>query len=141
MINIFKGTRWWTIMPAVIILIIFFLSIILFGSKSDYSKIKVNTIMKNGIQRTCDQLNEYYSENGVFPTSLSMLDTKFPENQKDYSYAYYPEENPTSYHIGVTLRYEDNVSLNNDADFDSKEAGYINGFDGRGQVFDIHIEN
>ena len=139
MVNIFKGTSWWIIVPAIIILIaIPFLSMPgLLGS--DSSKKRTDDVMKNITQKICDQLDEYYSENGAFPTSLSMLETEFPESYGYHSYAYYPAENPTSYHIGVTLRLKDNVILNDDADFNSKAAGYINGFDGGGQVFDIHV--
>lgn len=119
----------------------FFLIAILHNSKPEHAKIKVNTTMKNVMRETCNQLDEYYSQNGVFPTSLSMLETEFPENQKYFSYAYYPAENPTSYHIGITLRFKEKTDLNDDADFNSKAAGFMNGFDGGGQVFDIHVEN
>jgi type II secretory pathway pseudopilin PulG len=91
------------------------------------------------------KLELYYSENNCFPTSLSQLTylikrevPKDPITQKDYLYAFYPESRPTRYHLGAILETKNKI-LKEDADFNSKAAGYTNGFDGKDPVYDIHV--
>ena len=127
-------------------MIIILFSVLLFSVPgvfvSNPSKKGMNAARKYNMQQICDQLEKYHSKNNYFPMSLLELEIepkiiKDPKTGEDYLYAYYPEENPIFYHLGITLETKDAI-LNSDADFDSRTAGYINGFDGRGQVFDVH---
>ena len=69
-----------------------------------------------------------------------------PLTGKYYLYAFYPSENPTAYHLGAILELTDKdaviiggASLENDSDFDSKVVGYVNGFDGKDPMYDLHV--
>ena len=89
-------------------------------------------------------LGEYYDSYNVYPNSLSELVPEFlndlpkdPKTNQDYFYAFYPFIEPSCYHLGTVLENVNRYELLNDADFDSKMAGYINGFNGIDPVYDI----
>lgn len=83
----------------------------------------------------------YQSENGYFPKNLidlyptSIANKDILEDENVY-YASYPAENPNKYHIGIKISGDRN-ELNEDNDFDSQSAGYINGFNGADPIYDL----
>lgn len=159
MIKIFKGTSWWIVIPMILILLLVFFLVFspLFISLNPSSSERVmNATRKSNLNYIYYEIEFYHDDNDYYPTSLSELEKfveskstedhkkklpKDPKTGEDYLYAHYPAEKPTSYHLGVILEIKDDTDLNNDSDFNSKTAGYVNGFDGGGQVFDIHVEN
>lgn len=96
-------------------------------------------------------LDVYHIYNSHFPTSLSDLEIfikernpeaeipKDPKTNKDYLYASYPSDKPTAYHLGAVLENKRATMLRSDSDFNSKAAGYVNGFDGKDPVYDIRV--
>lgn len=159
MIKILKGTSRWIIIPMIIVLVAILLFSIpgIFSPSPSARERVINAERKSDIAHIIRfQVEDYYDDKNCYPTSLSELEKfiesestednkkklpKDPKTGEDYLYAHYPAENPTSYHLGVVLEIKDDADLNDDADFNSKTAGYVNGFDGGGQVFDIHVEN
>lgn len=100
----------------------------------------------NEIEYLQSNLDLYFWENNSYPTSLLELRNlakkdipKDPKTKKDYLYAYYPSENPTAYHLGAVLELKKATILKNDSDFNSESAGYVNGFDGKDPVYDLHV--
>ena len=159
MIKIFKGTNWWiAILMILMSLLVFFIvfSPLFISLNPSSSERAMNATKKSNLNYIYYEIELYHDDNDYYPTSLSELE-KFveskstkdhkkklpgdPKTGEDYLYAHYPAENPTAYHLGVVLEIEDDVDLNNDADFNSKIAGYVNGFDGGGQVLDVHVKN
>lgn len=160
MINIFKRTiRWIVILIILVLLMLSFLAVFspLFTSLDPSSSERaMNATRKSNLDSIYYEIESYYDDNDYFPTSLSELEKfveskttgdeikklpKDPETGEDYLYAYYPAENPTAYHLGVILEIKDDKDLNDDSDFNSKAAGYVNGFDGKDPVFDVHMKN
>ena len=90
----------------------------------------------------------YLNDHTSYPTSLDNFEdygTKQDFSGKGYLYAYYPRVNPTHYHIGMKIQFGascSNVIASNfktKASFDSKSAGYVNGFDGTdATILDFH---
>lgn len=91
-------------------------------------------------------LRKYFDNKQVYPKKLSELApaylyivSKYSSSQ-DYFYAYFPADKPTAYHLGAPLggnNPADGPVLSQDADFNSKKAGYVNGFDGTDPVYDL----
>jgi len=85
------------------------------------------------------ELMAYLNNHSSYPTSLANFDnygTKEDYSGTGYLYAYYPKVNPTHYHLGMKIQNGaacNNIiasALKTKANFNSKSAGYINGFDG-----------
>lgn len=85
------------------------------------------------------ELMAYLNNHSSYPTSLANFDnygTKQDFSGTGYLYAYYPKVNPTHYHLGMKIQNGAAcntiiaTNLKSKADFNSKSAGYINGFDG-----------
>ncbi len=96
------------------------------------------------IQNLAQVLDEFYKDYGFYPVSLSYLSPKYlseiprdPQTGQDYFYAYYPSFKPFAYHLGARLEGE-RFELRRDDDFNSKKAGFVNGFDGEDPIYDIH---
>lgn len=152
MIKMFKGTSWWIVIPMILILLlVFFLvfSPLFIPLNPSSSERAINATRKSDLTYIRHQIEYYHDDNDYYPISLSELEKfiepkelpKDPKTGEDYLYAYYPAENPTAYHLGVILEIKDDTDLNDDADFNSKAAGYVNGFDGRDPMFDIYVSN
>lgn len=91
-------------------------------------------------------LELYYDADNYYPVSLDLLTPNYiaslpkdPISGNDYIYAYYPANNPSSYHLGAILEASEGSSLNNDSDCNSSVKGscassigepFVNGFNG-----------
>jgi len=100
----------------------------------------------NNIKSLQTALEKYYANKLVYPTKLSQLAPSFMylvpkySSNEDYLYAYYPADKPTKYHLGAKLGGKnpaDTRIFSQDADFNSNQAGYVNGFDGADPVYDL----
>ncbi len=170
MVKIIKKTNWYFVGLVIAILLFILVIGILSSYHPFYTKKVTDEARINDLQYLETHLDKYYSQYNFFPTSLTELSKlesflgekkylKFspektlevlimdPKTKKEYLYAFYPPENPTSYHLGAILELagEDTIivegaSLKNDADFNSATAGYVNGFDGKDPVYDLHIK-
>ena len=101
-----------------------------------------------GLKSLNFELIVYLNDHTSYPTSLADFDnhgTKEDYSNTGYLYAYYPKVNPTHYHIGMKIQSGASCNkivasnLKIKANFDSKTAGYENGFDGTdASVLDFH---
>jgi len=74
-----------------------------------------------------------------YPLSLNELTPEFisnipgdPSNESLYAYSYYPEYNPTKYHIGASLEQKDAPALETDSDLNAPNSpGGFNGDDSK----------
>lgn len=83
-------------------------------------------------------LEMYYGQKKSYPNDLSELASITSiarDHHDDFFYAYYPESNPQHCHLGIKLSSYMR-ELDNDDDFNSKEKGYINGFNGADPIYD-----
>lgn len=139
MIAIAKGTNWYFVGAVIAIFLIIFLLAAVHCCNPGKARDAVRIQRLQGIQF---YLDAYYAKNHSFPATLSELREEVPKDPKthdDYLYAFYPPENPTAYHLGAILEFKNATILTRDSDFNSKAAGYVNGFDGKDPVYDIHI--
>ncbi|MEK9177559.1 MAG: signal peptidase I [Patescibacteria group bacterium] len=94
------------------------------------------------------ELMAYLNNHSSYPTGLANFDnygTKQDFSGTGYLYAYYPKVNPTHYHLGMKIQYGADCNeiiaagLKTKANFNSKSAGYTNGFDGTdATILDFH---
>jgi predicted ribosomally synthesized peptide with SipW-like signal peptide len=102
-----------------------------------------------GLKALNAQFMAYLNEFDSYPTTLAKVENYGTVNDysgRGYLYAYYPSVKPTQYHLGLKLDASDGCAQNtidsamaSDADFNSKTAGYINGFDGsESLIVDYH---
>lgn len=98
------------------------------------------------IKYIVDGLEKYYNDKKTYPKKLDELMPTYLKivpkysSQKDYFYSYYPETKPTAYHIGTLLGGRNEISpkaFAEDADLNSVNAGYVNGFNGADPVYDL----
>lgn len=91
-------------------------------------------------------LERYFNDHRTYPKKLEDMRPQYlriiPQYStgKDYLYAYYPKDKPTKYHLGTKLgghNPSDSKTLSEDADFNSKKAGYAGGFEGTDPVYDL----
>lgn len=160
MIRIIKGTNWYFVIPIVIVLILVVSFAVWTGISFEKGSISIRDrerIRLLELVQTC--LDKYYSENGHYPYSLAELVSflserndlppvfsknpesliKDPETSEEHLYAFYPSKNPNSYHLGIVLKSKSITFLQKDSDFNSKAAGYVNGFDGRDPIYDLYV--
>ncbi|MBI4692289.1 MAG: prepilin-type N-terminal cleavage/methylation domain-containing protein [Candidatus Terrybacteria bacterium] len=95
-------------------------------------------------------LEMYFDTSRAYPTSLGALvtDGYIPSEPKDpigatsYSYAYYPTDSPTYYHLGASLEAGGPL-LDTDKDCNSSSTtcpggvAYTNGFSGVDPIYDV----
>lgn len=100
----------------------------------------------NNIKYIADGLEKYYKDKHAYPKKLDELVPLYlrvlPKysSQKDYFYAYYPNNKPTAYHIGTLLGGRNQASpkaFAEDADLNSEKVGYVNGFAGADPIYDL----
>jgi len=80
------------------------------------------------------------SHEGALPSSINFLGSILPPDifsslqGKDYFYAI--SKDKKNFHAGVKLELPDSYELKTDDDFNSLEAGYANGFNGKDPIYD-----
>lgn len=91
-------------------------------------------------------LEKYFGDYRYYPKKMEEMVPQYLRilplygTGKSYYYAYYPKDKPTAYHLGSPLggrNPSDVKTFSEDADFVSKKAGYIGGFDGKDPVYDL----
>lgn len=100
----------------------------------------------NNIKYIQEGLEKYYNDKQMYPKSLEELKPTYVRilpkysSSKDYFYAYYPKDKPTTYHLGALLGGRNQVSpkaFAEDTDLNSEKAGYVNGFAGADPIYDL----
>ena len=91
-------------------------------------------------------LEKYYNDKSAYPKKLDELVPLYARvlpkysSSRDYFYAYYPKDKPTTYHIGTLLGGRNHASpeaFAKDADLNSEQAGYVGGFNGADPIYDL----
>jgi len=144
--HIVKGTNW------LFVTIVLGLLILILGVNGALTppslrrRWVVNHIRIGTVEGLRRRLEAYYQDNQAFPESLADLPggpPLDPVTGMSYSYAYWPSKKPVRVHFGIVLEAnsgtETETALARDADFDSRAAGYMGGFDGADPVYDLRL--
>lgn len=128
--------------------------------------IRMNNLLRPNHLRDINlALQLYFIKHKQYPVSLLQLEempgfrTPIDPDGTSYFYSYFPQNKPTAYHLGALVEFEPALPINlspedldklkgtfvikldEDADFNSQNEKYANGFDGKDPILDMTAQN